>query len=167
MIHAGEQGLWRSWMQAFSKNNKTSGGKCYKLGLNPDPSNAALEWQAGSLGLRSREPIAACPLEGLVRMSFGETSSFARSIAVNQMPVKPAFPIPIGMYSAFVLLCREQTVWQLERHSQRSFIGSKESIPPILLKDTVTPTGSLFPENQRGLCIHIGLMTDTPVLAIR
>ena len=29
-------------------------------------SNAALEWQAWSLGWRSGEVMAACPLEGLV-----------------------------------------------------------------------------------------------------
>jgi hypothetical protein len=32
-----------------------------------DPSNAALEWQASSLGLRSRELLVACPLKWLVR----------------------------------------------------------------------------------------------------
>ena len=32
-----------------------------------DPPNAALEWQAKSLGWRSRKLIEACPLEGLVR----------------------------------------------------------------------------------------------------
>jgi hypothetical protein len=31
-------------------------------------SNAAPEWQAMSLGRRSRELVAACPLEGLVRL---------------------------------------------------------------------------------------------------
>jgi hypothetical protein len=30
------------------------------------PHNAAPEWQAGSLGSRSRELLVACPLEGLV-----------------------------------------------------------------------------------------------------
>jgi hypothetical protein len=40
MIYAGEQGPWRSWMQVLSKNNKTSGEKCYKLGRNPDSSNS-------------------------------------------------------------------------------------------------------------------------------
>jgi len=29
--------------------------------------NAAPEWQASSLGLRSNEPVVACPLKGLVR----------------------------------------------------------------------------------------------------
>jgi hypothetical protein len=32
-----------------------------------DPSNAAPEWQAGSLRWRSGELLVACPLEGLVR----------------------------------------------------------------------------------------------------
>ena len=32
--------------------------------------NAGPEWQAGSLGWRSSEPLAACPLEGLVRQSY-------------------------------------------------------------------------------------------------
>ena len=40
MIYAGEQGPWRSWVQVLSKNNKTSGEKCYKLGRNPDSSNS-------------------------------------------------------------------------------------------------------------------------------
>jgi hypothetical protein len=31
------------------------------------PSNAAPEWQAGNLGWRCSELMAACPLEGLVR----------------------------------------------------------------------------------------------------
>jgi hypothetical protein len=31
------------------------------------PYNAALEWQARSLGCSSGEMMAACPLEGLVR----------------------------------------------------------------------------------------------------
>ena len=39
MIDAGEQGPRHSWFQVFSKNNKTSGGKRFKLGFNPDPSN--------------------------------------------------------------------------------------------------------------------------------
>jgi hypothetical protein len=30
------------------------------------PSNAAPEWQAMSLGWRSRDHVVACPLEGLV-----------------------------------------------------------------------------------------------------
>ena len=30
------------------------------------PSNAAPEWQAGSMGWRRRELVVACPLEGLV-----------------------------------------------------------------------------------------------------
>jgi hypothetical protein len=35
--------------------------------VSSDPSNAAPEWQAGSIGWRSRELVVACPLEGLVR----------------------------------------------------------------------------------------------------
>jgi hypothetical protein len=30
-------------------------------------ANVALEWQAKSMGLRSKEMLGACPLEGLVR----------------------------------------------------------------------------------------------------
>jgi hypothetical protein len=41
------------------KNQKTGGEKCYEFGWNPDPSNAALEWQAGSLRRRSRELMVA------------------------------------------------------------------------------------------------------------
>ena len=33
-------------------------------------SNAVPEWQAGSLGWRSRELVGACPLEGLVRSVY-------------------------------------------------------------------------------------------------
>ena len=47
MIHAGEQRPWRGLMQVFSKNNKTSGGKCYEFGLNPEPSNAQDQKRAG------------------------------------------------------------------------------------------------------------------------
>jgi hypothetical protein len=32
--------------------------------------NAALEWQAGSLGRRSKEVLGACPLKELVRKVF-------------------------------------------------------------------------------------------------
>lgn len=38
---------------------------------NKGTSNAALEWQAGSFGLRSLNVSATCPLEGLVRSSVG------------------------------------------------------------------------------------------------
>ena len=38
--------------------------------------NAALEWQASSLGWRSRELMAACPLKGLVRSEQDESASF-------------------------------------------------------------------------------------------
>jgi hypothetical protein len=31
-----------------------------------DTDNAAPEWQAGSMGLRSTEFVVACPLEGVV-----------------------------------------------------------------------------------------------------
>jgi hypothetical protein len=40
--------------------------------LSIDPSNAALEWQAGGLGFRSRVLEVACPLEGLVSRYFCE-----------------------------------------------------------------------------------------------
>ena len=35
-------------------------------------ANAAPEWQAGSLGWRSRGLMEACPLEGLVRREHGQ-----------------------------------------------------------------------------------------------
>ena len=38
-----------------------------KMGLIT-PSNAAPEWQAGSVRMRSRQPVVACPLERLVRL---------------------------------------------------------------------------------------------------
>jgi hypothetical protein len=38
MIYAA-QVPWRSWIQALSRNHKTSGEKCHKLDWNPDPSN--------------------------------------------------------------------------------------------------------------------------------
>ena len=41
MIYAA-QVAWRSWIQALSRNHKTSGEKCYKLDWNPDPSNSLL-----------------------------------------------------------------------------------------------------------------------------
>lgn len=40
------------------------------LFLPPGKANAALEWQAGSLGWRGREQMVACPLEGLVGWLF-------------------------------------------------------------------------------------------------
>jgi hypothetical protein len=49
------------------KNQKTGGEKCYEFGWNPDPSNAAPEWQAVRLGWRSSDLTGACPLEGFVR----------------------------------------------------------------------------------------------------
>jgi hypothetical protein len=39
MIYAAAQGPWHSWIQVLSKNNKTSGKKCYKPGWNHDPSS--------------------------------------------------------------------------------------------------------------------------------
>jgi hypothetical protein len=41
MIYAA-QVPWRSWIQALSRNHKTSGAKCYKLDWNPVPSNSLL-----------------------------------------------------------------------------------------------------------------------------
>lgn len=48
---------WKSWWRTFAWP---------WFGFS-DLSNAALEWQAGSLGCRSKEILGACPLEGLVR----------------------------------------------------------------------------------------------------
>jgi hypothetical protein len=100
--------------------------------------NAALEWQGGRQGWRGGELMAACPLEGLVRMSLGETSSFARSIAVNNWKNIP-------------IICS----------------STEKNQALNLPKDTAAPTRSVLPENQRGLCIHIGSITDNHELGIR
>jgi hypothetical protein len=63
--------------------------------------------------------MAACPLEGLVRMSLGETSSFARSIAVTNWK-----DIPIVCSS------------------------TEKNQAPNLPKDTAAPTRIVLPENN-------------------
>ena len=47
---------------ARQMDSRANGFEKYRAG-----PNAAPEWQAGSLGWRSRELVVACPLEGLVR----------------------------------------------------------------------------------------------------
>jgi hypothetical protein len=99
--------------------------------------NAALEWQGGRQGWRGGELMAACPLEGLVRMSLGETSSFARSIAVINWKNIP-------------IICS----------------STEKNQALNLPKDTAAPTRSVLPENQLGLWIHIGSITANHELAI-
>jgi len=41
-------------------------------------ANAAPEWQAGSLGRRSKELMVVCPLEGLVRSVAPRQTTYAR-----------------------------------------------------------------------------------------
>ena len=51
-----------------------------------DPPTAAPEWQAKSLGMRSRELLGACPLEGLVRFTserFWVTSELLRQASLE------------------------------------------------------------------------------------
>ena len=53
------------------------------------PANAAPEWQAGSLRWRSRELVAACPLEGLVRRLNKEYEQPSASIASSCLALCP------------------------------------------------------------------------------
>jgi|LakMenE18May11ns_1017448.scaffolds.fasta_scaffold9954617_5 hypothetical protein len=51
---------WRSWIQALSRNHKTSGEKCYKLDWNPDPSNRL------AAGGHNRQSASGIPAGGVL-----------------------------------------------------------------------------------------------------
>lgn len=55
-----------------------------------EKANASPEWQAGSLGWRSRELMVACPLEGIVRRSH-HNSNKLRTFS-PQAPLLEAVP---------------------------------------------------------------------------
>jgi hypothetical protein len=54
------------------------------------PHNAAPEWQAKSLALRSKELLVACPLEGLVRLSLNHQQHDSAHISLKQHPYELA-----------------------------------------------------------------------------
>ena len=110
MIYAA-QVPWRSWIQALSRNHKTSGEKCYKLDWNPDPSNAAPEWQAGSWvaelgaggGLSTRRACSKCllPTGNVCRLQLHKQHSFNLSYLFNNYALlRPELTSPPGLSSA-------------------------------------------------------------------
>jgi hypothetical protein len=68
MIYAA-QVPWRSWIQALSRNHKTSGEKCYKLDWNPDPSNAPDQKRADALAMEESTAPVFCILMFGIRQS--------------------------------------------------------------------------------------------------
>ena len=68
-VNLGRCNLVAIWARCESLRPSHSGSVAEKISDKKVTcrANAALEWQAGSLGWRSRELVEACPLEGLVR----------------------------------------------------------------------------------------------------